>query len=228
MSPQTQSRLIMFVSILLAVGPHVPDLWLGSGMIVPNWLKFACALVGSIGTYVGFQLPSQKSLAAGDDGKNSSGGPGVTLRGTPHPGNTAPPAAAAFVAMAIVALCLAGCPNTSANTVNTVTTQALTVEGQVCLIDELADPLLPNGTALIIAAFVQNLCQKSIPQGLTALVAQIIDGIVGGSGPSVGDTSLLARLRLHIPVRLPVPAAPPPPPAWTATPAPSAKPAVRP
>ena len=207
MSPKNTSYLIMFASILVGVGPHVPNLMSTSGMTVPSWVKFVCALVASIGTVVGFRLPAQGSLADGN-GKDSSGGPGVKLNGDLHPlANTATPPASPYhvftkrhvFSLVAAAFTILGCGAMPAQ-VNTVTTQALSMEGLICFVDELADPLLPTGDAQTMAVFVQNACSKDIPQALTSLVAQLITGLMAPSadaGAATVDAGALAHFRAH-------------------------------
>jgi hypothetical protein len=80
--------------------------------------------------------------------------------------------------------------------------EVISIEGDACLIDELADPLLPSGTATVIATFIQNACSKDIPQTLTTFVAQLIEEL--SSTPTVADGSVgaapistLDRIRDH-------------------------------
>jgi hypothetical protein len=217
----------MVACVVFGVGPNVPELMGSSGMFVPNYIKFICALVAATGAVVGYRLPAQKNLASDNDtGKNSSGGPGVTLGGAPHPALAkaltavtappTPPAAArlssrsflglVFTAIAMAYLAVLVACGANPPSVNTVTTEALTVEGTVCFVDELADPLLPVGTVQVIASWIQNACQKSIPQTLTTLVAQLITGIMGPSpdaGPDGGTSAarpnaLRAILLAHV------------------------------
>ena len=203
MSPKNTSYLLMFFSIVVGVGPHVPDLMTNSGLHASPWVKFVCAIVACAAGVVGFRLPAQGKLADGD-GKNSSGGPGVKLDGTPHPGPAAAPptspyrvnarvvrgAFAFFMFLTGIYVC-PGCGATPAQ-VNTVTTQALSMEGLICFVDELADPLLPTGDVQTMAVFVQNACSKDIPQALTTFVAQLIAQL--SSTPAVADGSVGAAL----------------------------------
>jgi hypothetical protein len=61
---------------------------------------------------------------------------------------------------------------------------ALTVEGYVCVLTQLASGLLPSGAPLTIAAAIQNTCQADIPQSLTGEIVSIIDAF---SGPAAAD-----------------------------------------
>lgn len=210
MSPKNTSYLLMFFSIVVGVGPHIPDLMTNSDLHASPWVKFVCAIVACAAGVVGFRLPAQGKLADGN-GKNSSGGPGVKLDGTPHPGPAAaPPASPYRVNARVVRGAFAGffmfltgiyvCPGCGATPaqVNTVTTQALSVEGLICFVDELADPLLPTGDPQTIAVFVQGACAKDIPQSLTSLVATLITGLMAPSpdaGAATVDAGALAHFR---------------------------------
>jgi hypothetical protein len=206
MSPKTQSVLIMCMSVVFGIAPNIPELANISGLMVPPWAKFVCAVVASIGAIVGFRLPAQKSLATSDDGKNSGGGPGVTLSGDPHPGLSKTPPVASFMALGAACLLLSvflfACP--PGTTPQTVTTDALSAEGFVCFVDELGDPLLPTGPAQTIASFIQNACQASIPQALTKLVATLVEAFENtpipgeaDAGPNVGISRLRARAHVR-------------------------------
>jgi hypothetical protein len=82
MSPKAQAVALLVVSVVLGVGPELPELVAGSGMAVPNWVKLVGAIFGAVGTIVFAQMPALKQLA-------SSQKPGLTLTGKP---STPPPA----------------------------------------------------------------------------------------------------------------------------------------
>jgi hypothetical protein len=95
------------------------------------------------------------------------------------------------VLLALVVPSVAGCPGgpVAPNTVQT----ALTVEGYVCVLDQLADGLLPSGPALVVATAVQTACAANIPQGLTGDIVTIIDAFsAAGDAGSVDAGSVLA------------------------------------
>ena len=136
-------------------------------------------------------------------GRGTTGG-GGQVPGSSTTGKTPPTAARVAVALLGIMLGLpagAFVVGTIAATTEACSTTALppvtpaeviSVEGDVCLVDELADPLLPNGTATVIATFIQNACSKDIPQALTTFVAQLIAQL--SSTPAVADGSVGAAL----------------------------------
>jgi len=83
MSPKAQAVALLVVSVILGVGPQLPELVAGSGMVVPNWVKLVGALFGAAGTIVFAQMPALKQLASAKRPQ------GLTLTGKP---STPPPA----------------------------------------------------------------------------------------------------------------------------------------
>ena len=86
MSPKVQAVALLVVLIVFSVGPELPELVAGSGMVVPNWVKLLGAMLGAAGTIVFANMPALKQLA-GKTGQNAAGAPGLTLTGSP----SAPP-----------------------------------------------------------------------------------------------------------------------------------------
>ena len=82
MSPKATAVLVLMLTVVFAVGPHLPELVAGSGMIVAPWIKLLGALLAACGAIVMAQLPAIKVLARAD-GTASIGGQGVTLGGAP-------------------------------------------------------------------------------------------------------------------------------------------------
>ena len=83
MSPKVQAVALLVVSIVFSVGPELPELVAGSGMVVPNWVKLLGAMLGAAGTIVFANMPALKQLAGGKTGQNAAGAPGLTLTGSP-------------------------------------------------------------------------------------------------------------------------------------------------
>lgn len=80
-----------------------------------------------------------------------------------------------MLCMGGIAVSTGGCPQGVPN--NTVQT-VLTAEQYACVLDQVVNGILPDGPVAQVAAAIQQACADKIPQGLTALIVDILNAFI--------------------------------------------------
>ena len=97
-----------------------------------------------------------------------------------------------------VAMFLFGCvcmgdATSSCKNVNSAEQTALTIEGYACVLDQMANAVLPNGPVEQVASAIQQACSAFIPQGLTSVIVAILNAFLARQG----DAGLPAMQKWH-------------------------------